>query len=90
MDTLAPSDLGRQEPGEKCTTWPPRGFPAGSDGKESTCNVGDLSLSSASGRSPGEGHDKLLQFSCLENSKDRRAWWATVYGVAKSWTRMSD
>ena len=37
---------------------------------------------------PGGGHGNPLQFSCLENPMDRRAWWATVYGVAKSWTRL--
>ena len=35
-------------------------------------------------RSPEEGHDNPLQYSCLENPMDRGAWWATVYGVAKS------
>jgi len=38
------------------------------------------------GRSPGEGHDNPLQYSCLENLVDRGAWRATVYKVAKSWT----
>jgi len=41
------------------------------------------------GRSPGEGNDNPLQYSCLENPMDRGAWWATVHGVAKSWTRLS-
>ena len=36
-----------------------------------------------SGRSPGEGNDNPLQYSCLENPMDRGAWWATVHGVAK-------
>ena len=57
-----------------------------SDGKESACNAGDLGLISGSGRSPGEGNDYPLQYSCLENSMDRRAWGAKVHGVAKSWT----
>ena len=39
---------------------------------------------------PGEGKGYLLQYSCLENSMDRGAWWATVHGVAKSWTQLSD
>ena len=39
-----------------------------------------------SGRSPGEGHSNLLQYSCLENSMDRRAWWVIVYRIAKNWT----
>ena len=42
------------------------------------------------GKSPGEGHGNLLQYSCLENPRDREAWRATVHGVAKSWTRLSD
>ena len=50
-----------------------RGFPGGSDSKESTCNVGDLGSVSGSGRFPGEGNDNLLQYSCLENSMDRGA-----------------
>ena len=40
--------------------------------------------------SPGEGHGNPLQYSCLENSMDRGAWWATVHGVTKSWTHLSD
>jgi len=43
------------------------GFPGGSDGKESTCNAGNLGLISELGRSPGGGHDNPLQYSCLEN-----------------------
>jgi len=42
------------------------------------------------GRSPGEGNGNLLQYSCLENSMDRGAWWTTVHGVEKSWTCLSD
>ena len=41
------------------------------------------------GRSPGEGNGYPLQYSCLENPMHRRAWWATVYGVTKSQTRLS-
>ena len=65
-------------------------FPAGSAGKESACNVGDLSLIPGLGRSPGEGSGYPLQYSCLENSMDRAAWWATVHGVAKSRTQLSN
>ena len=65
------------------------GFPDGSDGKESTCDVGDLGSIPGSARSPGVGNDNSLQYSCLENSMDRRTWWATVHGVAKSWTGLS-
>ena len=56
------------------------GFPGGSDGKASACNVGDPDLSPGSGRSPGEGKGNLLQY-CLENPMDRGAWWAIVHGV---------
>ena len=42
------------------------------------------------GRCPGEGNGNLLQYSCLENSMDREAWQATVHGVIKSQTRLSD
>ena len=38
----------------------------------------------------GEGNSDQLQYSCLENSIDRGAWWATVHGVTKSWARLSD
>ena len=61
------------------------GFPDDSDGKESACNMGIPSLFPGLGRSPGEGNGYPLQYSCLENSMNRRAWWATVYGVAKTW-----
>ena len=54
------------------------------------CNAGDLGSISGSGRSPGEGNGNPLQYSCLENPVDGRAWWATVHGVAKSQTRLSD
>ena len=50
-------------------------FPDGSDGKESACNVGNLGLIPGSGRYPGEGNGNTLQYSCLENSIDRGAWW---------------
>ena len=66
------------------------GFPGGSDGKESACIAGDLNLISGLGRSPGEGNGYLLQYSHLENSRDRAAWQATVHGITKNWTRLSD
>ena len=65
-------------------------IPGGSDGKESACNVGGLGSIPGSGRSPREGNGYPLQYSCLENSMDRRAWQAAVYGVTKSWTWLSD
>ena len=66
-----------------------RGFPGGSDGKESACNVGDSGLIPGLGKSPGEGNRNPLQCSCLENPMDSGAWQATVHGVARSqhdWT----
>ena len=62
------------------------GFPAGSDGKEFTCNAGDLGSIPGSGRSPGVGNDNPLQYSCLENSMNKGARQATVHGVAKNRT----
>ena len=74
----------------------------GSDGKEFACNAGDPGSIPGSGRSPGEGNGKIrlpidlqntgyrLQYSCLENPMNRGAWWATVLGVPKSWTRLND
>ena len=59
------------------------------DGKESACSAGDLGMIPGSGRPPGEGNGYPLQYSCLENSMERGAWWATVHRVAKSWTRLS-
>ena len=59
------------------------GFPGGSVGKESTCNVIDLSSIPGLGKSPGGGHGNPLQRPCLENPNGRGAWWATVYKVAK-------
>ena len=67
-----------------------RGFPGGSDGKESACNAENPGLIPWSGRSPGEENGNLLQYSCLENSMDRGAWWATVHGIAKSQARLSN
>ena len=60
-----------------------RGFSHSSVGKESACNAGDPGSIPGSGRSPGEANGNPLQYSCLENSTDRGAWWATVHGVAR-------
>ena len=67
-----------------------RGFPGGSEGKESACNVGDLCSIPGLGRSPGEGNGNPHQYSCLENPMDSRAWWATVFGVTKNRTQLND
>ena len=64
-------------------------FPGGSDGKESACNAGDMGSIPGLGRSPGQGNGNPLQYSCLENSMDRGAWWAAVHRVAKSWMQLS-
>ena len=57
----------------------------GSSGsKEPACDAGDPGSIPGSGRSPGEGNSYLVQYSCLENSMDRGAWWTTVHGVTKS------
>ena len=53
-------------------------------------DAGDSGLIPGSGRSPGEGNGNPLQYSCLENPMEGGAWWATVHGVAKSQTRLSD
>ena len=65
-------------------------FPGGSVVKNLPANAGDAGLIPGSRRSPGEGNGDPLQYSWLENSMDRRAWWATVHRVAKSRTRLSD
>ena len=74
------------------------GFPGGASSSESACQFRrreDESWIPESGRSPGEGNGSPLQYSCLENSMDRGAWWAIVRGIAKSqtwpsnWARMS-
>ena len=61
----------------------------GSDSKESASNAGDLDSVSELGKSPGEGTGYPHQYSCLENSMDRGAWWATVHGVTKSRTQLN-
>ena len=62
----------------------------GSDSKESACNGGDPGSIPGSRISPGEGNGYPLQYCCLENSMVRESWWATVHGVAKSRTWLSD
>ena len=65
-------------------------FPGGSDGKASVYNAGHPGSIPRLGRSPGEGNGNPLQYYCLENPMNRGAWQATVRGVAKSRTRLSD
>ena len=65
-------------------------FPGGSDDKESSCNAGDLGSIPGLRRSCGGGNGYPLQYSYMENSMDREAWQATVHGVTKRWTGLSD
>ena len=65
-------------------------FPDGSVVKNPLTNAGDAGLIPGSGRSPGGGNDNPLQYSHLGNPLDRRAWWATVHGVAMSQTRQNN
>ena len=68
----------------------PKDFPSGLISKESACNVGDPGSIPGSGRSTGEGNGNPLQYSHLENSMDKGVWWATVHGITKSQTSLSD
>ena len=68
-----------------------RGLPGGTSDKESTCNTGETRGAgsiSGSGRTPEGGNGNPLQYSCLGNLIDRRAWWATVDGVTMNWTQL--
>ena len=65
-------------------------FPGGSDSKASACNAGDPGSIPGLGISPGEGNGHPLQYSCLENPMDGGGWQATVHGVTKSRTQLSD
>ena len=67
-----------------------QGSPDNSVVKNAPANAGNAGSTPGSGRSPGVGNGSLLQCSCLENSVDRGAWWATVHGVSQSWTPLSD
>ena len=58
--------------------------------KNPPANVGDVDSVPGLGRSSGEGNDKSLQYSCLGNPMDSGAWWATVHGVAKIRTQLSN
>ena len=65
-------------------------FPGDSVVKNLPANAGDMGLIPGSGRFPGERNGYPLQYSCLENSMDKGAWQATVHGVTKSQTRLSN
>ena len=66
-----------------------RGFPGGSEGKESACNARDPCSLPGLGRCPGEGNGNPVQYSCLENPTDREIWRATVHGVIESRTGLN-
>ena len=66
------------------------GLPWWLSGKESICNAVDLGSIPGSERSPEEGNGYPLQYSCLENSRDRGTWQVTVHRVAESQTRLSE
>ena len=74
----------------KAAQWFGLSFPGGSDSKESACNEGEPDLIPGLGRSPREGNDNPLQYSCLKNSMNRRPWQTTVLGVAKNQTQLSN
>ena len=80
--------LQHQPSGSHCTNEQTEGFPGGSVVKNLPANAGDACMIPGWGRSPGEG--KATQYSFLGNPMDRGAWWATVHGVAKSGTQLSD
>ena len=66
------------------------GFPGGSNSKESACKARHPGSITGSGRPPREGDSCSLPYSCLQNPMETGAWWATVHGVSKSWTQLSN
>ena len=72
--------------GDMCMHIADSGCPGGSVVKNLPASAEDVGSIPASGRSPGRGNGNPLQYSCLENSMDRGAWWAIVHGVTKSQT----
>ena len=80
MSIVAPQHVGSSQTRDQTrVSW--IGFPAGSGGKESPCNMGDPGLIPGLGRSLGEENGNPLQYSCLEDLMDRGAWRDTVHGV---------
>ena len=66
------------------------GLPWWLSGKEAACSAGNVSVILGSGRSAGGRNGNPFKCSCLENSTDRGAWWATTHEVAKIWTQLSN
>ena len=105
-EILVPHQDQTHTPAQKCrvlTTGPPGKslsfsfkqsfitcFPGGTSGKDPPANAGNAGSIPGSGRSPGIGNGTPLQYSCLENSMGRGAWWATVHGATKSRTWLSN
>ena len=67
-----------------------QGFPGGTSCKERACQCKRPGFDPGVGKIPWERKQQPTQYSCLRNSVDREAWWATVLGVAKSWTQLSN
>ena len=67
-----------------------RGFPGGSVVKNPPANAGDVGSIPDLGKASGVGNGNLLHYSCLDNSMDRGVLWATLHGVKRSWTELSD
>ena len=88
VGTLPPANLVKALP--QVILYASTGFSGGSDGQKSACNVGDLGSVTGLGRSSGERNGNSRQYSVLENSLDRETWRATVHGVTKNWTRLSN
>ena len=80
----------RQDWGTKLNWYLVLGFPGGSMVKNPPANAEDATLIPGSGRFPGGGNGNPLQYPCLENFMGRRAWLATVHGVAKRRTQLKD
>ena len=66
------------------------GFPGSSEVKNLPASAGDTGSIPGPGRSPGEGNGNPLKYSCLGLPMDRGAGWATVHGITKGWTRLTD
>ena len=79
--------LGSNINGQEVAIWD---FPGGSEGNKSACNEEDSSSIPELERSPGEGKGNSFQYSCLGNPMDSGAWRATVHGITKSWTGLSN
>ena len=83
------TEEAKEDKEERWQKWVHKGFPGSASGREHTCQCRRYKRHGFRAwvrETPGEGHGKPLQYSCLENPMDRGAWQATVHGVTKSWT----